>query len=61
LVGKRGDLPGELTASLEDYLEAIFHIIEEKQRVRFKDICRAPEGPQSLGDGAAPFSGRKRS
>jgi DtxR family Mn-dependent transcriptional regulator len=40
LVGKRGDLPGELTASLEDYLEAIFHIIEEKQAVRVKDIAR---------------------
>lgn len=29
-----------LTASLEDYLEAIFHIIEEKQAVRAKDIAR---------------------
>ncbi len=28
-----------LTASLEDYLEAIFHIIEEKQAVRPKDIA----------------------
>jgi len=29
-----------LTASLEDYLEAIFHIIAEKQAVRAKDIAR---------------------
>ncbi len=29
-----------LTASLEDYLEAIFHIIDEKQAVRPKDIAR---------------------
>ncbi|MBW1731332.1 MAG: DtxR family transcriptional regulator [Deltaproteobacteria bacterium] len=29
-----------LTASLEDYLEAIFHIIAEKQAVRPKDIAR---------------------
>ncbi len=29
-----------LTASLEDYLEAIFHIIEEKQVARPKDIAK---------------------
>jgi len=29
-----------LTASLEDYLEAIFHIIAEKKAVRAKDIAR---------------------
>ncbi len=29
-----------LTASLEDYLEAIFHIIAEKQAVRPKDIAK---------------------
>jgi DtxR family Mn-dependent transcriptional regulator len=33
-------LPEALTASLEDYLEAIFRIIEEKQAVRAKDIAR---------------------
>ncbi len=31
--------PG-LSASLEDYLEAIFHIVEEKQAARAKDIAR---------------------
>jgi DtxR family Mn-dependent transcriptional regulator len=31
---------GSLTASLEDYLEAIFHIIEEKQAVKPKDIAK---------------------
>lgn len=30
----------ELSASLEDYLEAIFHIIAEKQAVRGKDIAK---------------------
>jgi len=29
-----------LSASLEDYLEAIFHIVEDKQAVRAKDISR---------------------
>ena len=29
---------GTISASLEDYLEAIFHIIEDKQAVRAKDI-----------------------
>lgn len=29
-----------LSASLEDYLEAIFHIVEEKQAARAKDISR---------------------
>ncbi len=29
-----------LSASLEDYLEAIFHIVAEKQAARGKDICR---------------------
>jgi DtxR family Mn-dependent transcriptional regulator len=33
-------LTGVLTASLEDYLEAIFHIIADKQAVRPKDIAR---------------------
>ncbi len=28
----------QLSASLEDYLEAIFHVIEEKQAARAKDI-----------------------
>ncbi|MFO7655246.1 MAG: metal-dependent transcriptional regulator [Candidatus Krumholzibacteriia bacterium] len=28
----------QLTASLEDYLEAIFHIVEDKQAARAKDI-----------------------
>jgi DtxR family Mn-dependent transcriptional regulator len=31
---------GTITASLEDYLEVIFHIIEEKQGVMPKDIAR---------------------
>lgn len=29
-----------LSASLEDYLEAIFHIVGEKQAARAKDICK---------------------
>jgi len=33
-------LTDTLTASLEDYLEAIFHIIAEKQAARPKDIAR---------------------
>jgi DtxR family Mn-dependent transcriptional regulator len=33
-------LSDTLTASLEDYLEAIFHIIAEKQAVRPKDIAK---------------------
>lgn len=33
-------LTGTLTASLEDYLEAIFQIIADKQAVRPKDIAR---------------------
>jgi len=33
-------LTDTLTASLEDYLEAIFQIIAEKQAVRPKDIAR---------------------
>ncbi|MCK9275850.1 MAG: DtxR family transcriptional regulator [Syntrophales bacterium] len=33
-------LTGTLTASLEDYLEAIYHIITEKQAVKPKDIAR---------------------
>lgn len=33
-------LTDTLTASLEDYLEAIFHIIAEKEAVRPKDIAR---------------------
>ncbi|MDO9585930.1 MAG: metal-dependent transcriptional regulator, partial [Syntrophales bacterium] len=33
-------LPDTLTASSEDYLEAIFHIIAEKQAVRPKDIAK---------------------
>jgi DtxR family transcriptional regulator, Mn-dependent transcriptional regulator len=28
----------QLSASLEDYLEAIFHVIEDKQAARAKDI-----------------------
>ncbi len=33
-------MPDTLTASLEDYLEAIFHIIAKKQAVRPKDIAK---------------------
>jgi DtxR family Mn-dependent transcriptional regulator len=29
-----------LSASLEDYLEAIFHIVAEKQAARVKDIAK---------------------
>jgi hypothetical protein len=34
------DLTETLTASLEDYLEAIFNIIAEKQALRPKDIAK---------------------
>lgn len=32
--------PGKLTASQEDYLEAIYHISEEKRAARAKDISK---------------------
>ncbi len=32
--------PDELSASMEDYLEAIFHIVAHKQAARAKDIAR---------------------
>jgi DtxR family transcriptional regulator, Mn-dependent transcriptional regulator len=41
-----------LTASLEDYLEAIFHIIEEKEAVRPKDIARRLDVSNSSVTGA---------
>jgi DtxR family transcriptional regulator, Mn-dependent transcriptional regulator len=41
-----------LTASLEDYLEAIFHIIAEKQAVRPKDIARRLKVSNSSVTGA---------
>jgi DtxR family Mn-dependent transcriptional regulator len=33
--------PDELSASMEDYLEAIFHIVAEKRAARAKDIARS--------------------
>ncbi len=33
--------PSSLSASLEDYIEAIYHIIDEKQEARGKDIIAA--------------------
>jgi DtxR family Mn-dependent transcriptional regulator len=41
-----------LSASLEDYLEAIFHIVEEKQAARAKDISRQLEVNGSSVTGA---------
>jgi len=41
-----------LTASLEDYLEAIFHIIAEKQAVRPKDIAKRLKVSNSSVTGA---------
>lgn len=41
-----------ITASLEDYLEAIFHIIEEKEAVRPKDIARRLKVSNSSVTGA---------
>uniref|UniRef100_A0A7C4RPR2 Transcriptional regulator MntR n=1 Tax=Desulfatirhabdium butyrativorans TaxID=340467 RepID=A0A7C4RPR2_9BACT len=41
-----------LTASLEDYLEAIFHIIEEKQAVKPKDIAKRLKVSNSSVTGA---------
>lgn len=37
-VGSVGDAP-ELSASLEDYLEAIYHLVEERRVARVKDIA----------------------
>jgi DtxR family transcriptional regulator, Mn-dependent transcriptional regulator len=45
-------LADTLTASLEDYLEAIFHIIEEKEAVRPKDIARRLDVSNSSVTGA---------
>ena len=45
-------LTDTLTASLEDYLEAIFHIIVEKQAVRPKDIAKRLKVSNSSVTGA---------
>lgn len=45
-------LAGTLTASLEDYLEAIFHIIAEKEAVRPKDIAKRLKVSNSSVTGA---------
>jgi DtxR family Mn-dependent transcriptional regulator len=45
-------LVGTLTASLEDYLEAIFHIIAEKEAVRPKDIAKRLKVSNSSVTGA---------
>jgi DtxR family Mn-dependent transcriptional regulator len=45
-------LTDTLTASLEDYLEAIFHIIAEKQAVRPKDIAKRLKVANSSVTGA---------
>ncbi len=45
-------LTDTLTASLEDYLEAIYHIIAEKQAVRPKDIARRLKVANSSVTGA---------
>ncbi len=45
-------LTNTLSASLEDYLEAIFHIIAEKQAVRPKDIARRLKVSNSSVTGA---------
>jgi len=41
-----------LSASLEDYLEAIFHIVEDKQAVRAKEISRRMSVNRSSVTGA---------
>lgn len=45
-------LTDTLTASLEDYIEAIFHIIAEKQAVRPKDIAKRLKVSNSSVTGA---------
>jgi DtxR family Mn-dependent transcriptional regulator len=45
-------LANNLTASLEDYIEAIFHIIAEKQAVRPKDIAKRLKVSNSSVTGA---------
>jgi DtxR family Mn-dependent transcriptional regulator len=47
--------PDELSASMEDYLEAIFHIVADKQAARAKDIA------QSLGVNNSSVTGALRS
>lgn len=44
--------PGALSASLEDYLEAIFHIVREKKAARAKDISRLLKVTSSSVTGA---------
>lgn len=50
--GSKMTMTGALTASLEDYLEAIFHIIAEKQAVRPKDIAKRLKVANSSVTGA---------
>jgi len=52
-------LTNSLTASLEDYLEAIFHIIEEKQAVKPKDIARRLKVGNSSVTGALQALAKK--
>ncbi len=49
----------ELSASLEDYLEAIFHIIEEKSAAKARDIARRLEVNSSSVTGALRLLSRK--
>ncbi|MFZ7127299.1 MAG: DtxR family transcriptional regulator [Desulfobacterales bacterium] len=44
--------PEELSASMEDYLEAIYHIVKEKHAARAKDIARSLKVNNSSVTGA---------
>ncbi len=49
----------QLTASLEDYLETIYHIIEEKQAARVKEIAKRLEVNNSSVTGALKSLSKK--
>ena len=44
--------PREISASLEDYLEAVYHIVDEKQAARAKDIAHRLDVKASSVTGA---------
>ncbi len=46
------DATGKLSASLEDYLEAIFHLVTEKRAARGRDIAKRLEVTRSSVTGA---------
>ena len=47
-------MAASLSASLEDYLEAIFHIVQEKPAARAKDTAPADAGGAIQGAADSP-------